>query len=315
LLVISLALSACATVSTPPQQVESAISHSQQRQAQASTEIPTTKRLKLKIAIGRFTNETRYGRAFVTDGASDPLGKQASDMLASRLVESGAFLVFERPDLDKIEHEQAISGQAHLIGVDTLILGSVTEFGRSVSGQSGFLSATKRQLARAKIEIRLVDAHTGLVFFATEGAGEASSEVGEIAGFGSRADYDGSLNDKAIGAAVSDAINALVTKLGERRWRADILRVEGKSVIITGGRDQGLKIGDELAVMRSGGAVRSAQTGFTIDLPPTPIATVTVRQFFGESETNEGTITEIVNGSLKEMKTDTLFVTEPQGLR
>lgn len=315
LFVILLALSACATVSTPPQQVESAISPSQQRKAQAAAAIPNTKRLKLKIAIGRFTNETRYGRAFITDAASDPLGKQASDMLASRLVESGAFLVFERPDLNKIQQEQAILGQAHLVGVDTLILGSVTEFGRSTTGQTGFLSATKRQLARAKIEIRLVDARTGQVFFATEGTGEASSEAGEIAGFGSRADYDGSLNDKAIGAAVSDAMNALVTKLAERPWRADILQVQGKSVIISGGSHQGLKIGDELAVMRSGGSVRSAQTGFVIDLPPTPVATVYVRKLFGESETNEGAVTEITSGSLNGIKTDTLFVAEPQGLR
>jgi curli biogenesis system outer membrane secretion channel CsgG len=310
-----LILAGCATVTTPPPQVESAVSQAQQRQAQAAAALPAAKRLKQKIAIGRFTNETRYGRAFVTDASGDPLGKQASDMLAARLVESGAFLVFERPDLGKIEQEQAILGQANLIGVDTLILGSVTEFGRSITGQSGFLSATKRQVARAKIEIRLADARTGQAFFATAGTGEASTEAGEVAGFGSRADYDGTLNDRAIGAAVSDAMNALVTKLAERPWRADILRLQGAEVIISGGMRQGLKVGDELAVMRAGGSVRSPQSGFIIDLPPAQVATIQVRELFGDSETNEGAITEIVSGSLTGGKTAGLFVAEQKGAR
>ncbi len=306
----------CATVTSPPLQIDSAVRPAQQRQAQSTlADQPSAKRLKLKIAIGRFSNETRYGRTFVTDGAGDPLGKQASDMLSARLVESGSFLVFERPDLGKILHEQAISGQANLIGVDTLILGSVTEFGRATTGEVGFLSATKRQTARAKVEIRLADARTGQVFFSASGAGEALSEAGEVAGFGSRAAYDGSLNDKAIGAAVSDVMNALVTKLRERTWRADILKVQGAMAITSGGARQGLKPGDELAVMRSGGGVRSPQSGFTIDLPPTRVATLRVREMFGESETNEGSIADITSGSLAAGKTDGLFVTEVAGAR
>jgi curli biogenesis system outer membrane secretion channel CsgG len=309
-------LAGCATVAPPPAQIDSAVRPALQRQAQTSTlDEPVTKRLKLKIAIGRFSNETRYGRTFVTDATGDPLGKQASDMLSARLVESGSFLVFERPDVDKIRQEQALIGQSNLIGVDTFILGSVTEFGRSTTGEVGFLSATKRQTARAKVEIRLADARTGQVFFSAAGAGEAVSEAGEVAGFGSRASYDGSLNDKAIGAAISDVMNALVTKLRERAWRADILKMQGPSIIISGGSRQGLKIGDELVVMRSGGSVRSPQSGFTIDLPPTQVATLRVRQVFGESETNEGSIADIVSGSLAAAKADGLFVTEPAGAR
>jgi curli biogenesis system outer membrane secretion channel CsgG len=290
--------------------VDSAAQPAQQRQAQAETLARTkSPRLKQKIAIGRFTNETRYGKSFYINTDGDPLGKQASDMLAARLVDSGSFLVFERPDLGRIQMEQSLSGQANLIGVDTLILGSVTEFGRSTTGEAGFLSATKRQTARAKVEIRLADVATGHVFFSASGAGEATTESGEVAGFGSRAAYDGSLNDKAIGAAISNVMNSLVTKLHERKWRADILKVQGSNVIISGGSRQGLKVGDELAIMQSGGSVRSAQTGFAIDLPPARVATVKVKQLFGESETNEGAITEIVSGALPAKATG-LFVAE-----
>lgn len=306
-------LPSCATVTSPAPRVESAVQPAQQRQAQAIAALPPAKRLKQKIAIGRFSNETRYGRTFVTDQAGDPLGKQASDMLAARLVASGSFLVFERPDLGRIQQEQALTGQANLIGVDTLILGSVTEFGRSTTGEVGFLSATKRQTARAKVEIRLADARSGQVFFSAAGTGESVSEAGEIAGFGSRAAYDGSLNDKAIGAAISDVMNSLVTKLQERPWRADILKIQSGSVIVSGGARQGLKRGDELAVMRSGGSVRSAQSGFTIDLPATQVATLRVEQLFGESETNEGAVANIITGSVSANKAGGLYVTESAG--
>src|SRR5262249_7722430 len=135
----------CATTSPHQQQVAPAVSLDQQAAAQRQALAVPTKTLKRKVAIGRFTNETRYGKTFQVDPNLDPLGKQASDMLATRLVESQKFLVFERPDLDKVKAEQSLLRKSNLIGVDALILGSVTEFGRSTTGKSGFLSATKIQ--------------------------------------------------------------------------------------------------------------------------------------------------------------------------
>jgi curli biogenesis system outer membrane secretion channel CsgG len=311
---LAMTLASCATVQPPPQQSEIRLTRAEQRTLQSAATAPQTKHLKQKIAIGRFTNETRYGRTFVRDETGDPLGKQASDMLAARLVESGAFLVFERPDLNRIQREQAITGQAELIGVDTLILGSVTEFGRAVTGQTGFLSSTKRQTAHAKVEIRLADARTGQVFFSAAGTGDASNEAGEIAGFGSRADYDATLNDKAIGAAISDVMNALVSKLAERPWRTDILKIQGNTVYISGGAQQGLKVGDVLSVMRAGETVKSAQTGFNIALPASEVGTLRIVQLFGDSETNEGAVAEIVGGSVGP-RTDGLFVAEGPGGR
>ena len=186
----------CATVSTP---VVVPVSSASTAQHQANP-LPE-KWFKRKIAVARFTNETRYGRSLLTDGDLDPLGKQASDMLYNRLIKSGQFLVFERPDLEKVKREQRLTGQENLIGVDTLVVGSVTEFGRSTGGKVGFLSATKNQVARAKVEIRLIDVKTGLAFFTATGTGEANTETGSIAGYGSRAEYDATLNDRAIGAA------------------------------------------------------------------------------------------------------------------
>lgn len=304
------ALSGCATVSERPVPLESPVTRPQQQKAQLAAQQPHTKRLKQKIAIGRFTNESNYGRALMTDQDYDRIGKQASDMLASKIVKSGKFIVFERPDLTKVQREQALTGDAALIGVDSLIIGSVTEFGRSVSGKVGFMSSTKVQTARAKVEIRLVDVKTGQVFFSASGTGEASTESGEIAGFGSRADYDATLNDRAISAAISDVIDRLVATLDERPWKTDILQVQGNQVFISGGKRQGLKVGDTLQVMEPGAAVKSKQNGFMINLPATRVATIRIISFFGDSENNEGAIAEIVQGSVDAAKLAKLYVEE-----
>lgn len=279
-----------------------------QEPPRAASATAPAKVFKRKIAVARFSNETRYGRSLFSDGDQDPLGKQASDMLYSRLVASGQFLVFERPDLQKIRREQRLTGEENLVGVDTLIVGAVTEFGRVNEGKVGFLSATKNQVAKAKVEVRLVDVKTGQAFFSATGSGEANTETGNIAGYGSRADYDASLNDKAIGAAVSDVMNTMVGKLQERAWRSDILQVDGGKVFISGGARQGLKVGDRLALMQEGAQIQSQQSGFMVTLPSKRLGTIRLTGFFGDSEANEGSVGELVEGEVGDPKG--LFVTE-----
>jgi curli biogenesis system outer membrane secretion channel CsgG len=310
-----LLLAACATPSQRPVVSESPVSQGAQVAAQAALQTPATVRYKRKVAIGRFTNETNYGRSLLADADLDRLGKQASDMLSSRLVMSGQFLVLERPDMTKIEREQQVAGGAGLVGADTLIMGSVTEFGRSVGGKVGFLSSTKYQLAKAKVDIRLVDVKTGHAYFSATGAGEASTEVGEVAGFGGRSDYDATLNDRAIAAAVSDVIDRLVAKLNDRPWRTDILEVQGPQVFVSGGKSQGLRAGEELAVMLAGQTVKSAQSGFEVTLPPTQVAVLRVVSTFGDSETNEGSVCQIVSGAVDKAAAARLFVTEAKGVQ
>lgn len=309
-LLAAFAFAGCATVSPPPVATESPAPQAQQARAQERAAAPEAKRYKLKVAIARFTNETNYGRSLLNDADLDRIGKQASDMLASRLIQSGQFVVLERTDLNKVFREQDLTGAGNLVGADTLIIGSVTEFGRSVSGKSGFLSSTKVQTAKAKVDIRLVDARTGHAYFSAIGAGEASTESGEIAGFGSRATYDATLNDRAIAAAISDVIDGLVSKLSDRKWKSDILEVREGLVYISGGKHQGLKVGDALAAMEAGETVKSRQTGFDVTLPARQVASLKVVQLFGENETNEGAVCEVSGGAIPQPLSPRLFVTE-----
>ncbi len=313
IIVIPLAfLSGCATVKKQPAAVESSVSREAQLEAQKQQALPEKPKFKRKVAIGRFSNETRYGRSLLRDDENDPLGKQVSDILAGRLVESDRFLVFERPDINKLKAESELSGQAlDVVGVDTMIFGSLTEFGHSTTGKKGFMSSTKKQTAEASVELRLVDVKTGHVFFTAKGSGSATIEAGEIAGYGSKASYDATLNDKAIDAAVSDVLNTLIRKLEEREWRTDILKIDGTQVFISGGTHQGIKQGEIFAVMSRGDEVKSKQTGFGIELPATEVGKIEVVSTFGTSESNEGSIAKIVGGDFAGTALSKLFVAEP----
>ena len=62
------------------------------------------------------------------------------------LINSGNYLIFERPDIELLQAESDLSGTAmNIVGVDTMIVGSLTEFGRVTTGESGFLTSTKKQ--------------------------------------------------------------------------------------------------------------------------------------------------------------------------
>jgi curli biogenesis system outer membrane secretion channel CsgG len=310
-ILILLSIAGCATVSDELKPRESKIPRSKQQAAQKEISTPTQKTYKRKIAITRFTNETTYGRSLLLDKDLDRIGKQTSDMLASRLIQSGKFLVFERTDLNKLLEEQRISSVANeLVGVDAVIAGSVTEFGRSVTGESGFLSSTKVQTAKAKVDIRLIDLRTGHAFFSAIGAGTATTESGEVFGFGDKAAYDATLNDKVIASAISDVIDKLVSSLEERPWRTDILNIDGEQIFISGGKLQGLKVGDLLNIMKTGKSITSKQSGFNVSLPSSKMGSIKVVSFFGDNETNEGTICKLIEGNIDNSMINDFYVAE-----
>ena len=304
-------LSGCAVQSPPVTPREAPVAAQDLRAAQqAVVNLPPKKpALKRKIALGRITNETSYGQSLLRDRSGDPLGKQVTDLLSKALSESGSFLVFERPDIGKVEAESRLTdGRLNLIGVDALIIGSLTEFGRKTLGATGFVSASKRQVAFAKIDVRVVDTNTGQILFATSGAGEASTETASTFGFGSQAGYDGTLNDAAIRQAVSEAVSRLAVDFSSRPWQTFILKAEGDRLFLSGGKSQGLQAGQILQVLTQGEKIKSPQTGAMVTLPGRTLAQVQIEALFGDNELNEGSVARIRSGSLESMRVEQLVV-------
>ena len=61
--------------------------------------------IKRKVAIGRFTNETNYGKGFFDKSNENTIGRQAMDILSTRLTQSEKFIMLEREDMDLINSE------------------------------------------------------------------------------------------------------------------------------------------------------------------------------------------------------------------
>ncbi|MEQ8835476.1 MAG: CsgG/HfaB family protein, partial [Lacipirellulaceae bacterium] len=239
-------------------------------------------RLKRKIAIARFTNETRSGTTFLVDNSGDRIGKQASDILSARLAETNNFLMFERIDSDKTSQEQMLAGlQESGVSVDYLIVGSVSEFGRSTESDTGVFSRKRIQKAYAKVNVRLVDVGTGRIIYASEGAGEAMSEAKKVMGVGSSAGFDQSLTDRAISAAISQLTSNLVENMTSSPWKSYLLAEDQGIYIMAGGSSQGIKPGTELFLYEQGRQIKNPQTGTLITLPGEKVGRLDVIESVG----------------------------------
>ena len=243
------------------------------------------KTIKRKVAIGRFSNETQYGKGIFYDKENDPLGKQALDILSAKLAQSGKFILLERNDLELLAAETGENMKK--IGADYLILGSVTEFGRKNEGQQKVFSNSKVQTVEAGVSIRIVDAYTGLIIYSDEAKGMAETTTKEVVGIGGQAGFDATLSDKAISAAISQLVENIINKCTDKPWKSYILSVEDGSYIISGGVSQGLSVGDQFNVYLKGKVVKNPQTGIDVELPGKKLGVVTVSMSIGDTPESE----------------------------
>jgi curli biogenesis system outer membrane secretion channel CsgG len=254
--------------------------------------------LKRKVAIARFTNETAYGRSFLIDKDENPIGKQAVDILSKKLLDTGKFILLERADLEKINSELGLGKLEKLHNMaDYLIVGSITAFGRKTEGNVGIFTRSKKQTAYAKVTIRLLDVRTGEVIYADEGSGEAFSEVQQAVGLGPRADYDSTLNDKVLDAAISNLASHIIENLLQKPWEAYLIAYSDGYYVITGGKSQGVKIGDTFDVLLEGSTVHNPITNMDITLPGHKVGQVQVAQLTGDG-LNEVSLATVVSGDL-----------------
>lgn len=283
------------------------------QQAKTATKIE----LKRKVAIARFTNESRYGQSFFLNDSNDRIGKQAVDILSSKLMETEKFILLERADLDKIEKELKMGNASPLRNMaDYLIVGSVTEFGRKDQSEVGIFSRTKKQTAYAKVHIHMIDVYTGQIIYSEEGVGESNSEAGTVFGVGQRAGYDSSLNDKALEAAITNLSSNIIENLLGKEWRAYILGYEDGLFIISGGKSQNIAPGDKFHVLEEGKKINNPQTNMLITLPGKKIGEIVVLQSIGDSIENEVSLCEINSGNFQQFINvndySKLFILEPK---
>lgn len=256
--------------------------------------------LKRLVAIGRFSDETKRGNRFLVDQNNNRLGKQATDILSSRLTASGKFIMLERPDVQLLTSEPN-HFESSKIGADYLIVGSVSEFGRRTESDVAIFSRNKIQIANATVNVRLIDVKTGRIVYSEEASGESRAEANQVLGVGKTAAYDTSLDDKAVSAAISKLVSNIMNNLMDSPWQAYFIDNNSGSLFMTGGKSQGINLGHTFAVIEEGNKVKNPQTGFLITLPGEEVARVNVAGFVGQGD-DELSIVTLQSGKLDTTK-------------
>jgi curli biogenesis system outer membrane secretion channel CsgG len=269
--------------------------------------------LKRKVAIARFTNETQYAKGIFYNKANDPIAKQAFDILSTKLTSSGKFLLLERGDIEKIKDEYKVTGDSSTnqkIGADYIILGSVTEFGRKELGQSKVFSTSKTQTVQAAVSLRLVEVSTGLVIYSEEGKGEATAVAKTTMGLGATADYDQTLADKAISVAISKLVENIIQNCTNKPWKSYFLAYDEGAIIVSGGKSQGLKVGNTFVVFEKGRSIKNPQTGIIIELPGKIVGKVKIDSMAGETAESEYSMVSFIEGTINKDKLENYIIKE-----
>lgn len=244
--------------------------------------------LKRKVAIGRFSNETQYAKGIFYDKENDPMGKQALDILSTKLASSGKFILLERSDLSTLLEEcQKNGGGSATIGADYMIIGSITEFGRKNTGKNGVFSSQKTQTVDAAVAIRLVDVSSGLIIYSDQAKGSAELTTKTTMGVGGSASFDATLSDKAISQAIGQLVENIINKCTNSPWKTYFISSDADGTLIAGGASQGIKEGMKFAIKTKGKKVKNPQTGIMINLPGKQIGTATILSTGGDTPETE----------------------------
>lgn len=276
---------------------------------------------KRSVAVIDFDYATVQSGVAAIFGTNQDIGKGVADLIVEKLVKNGTFRVMERKAIQKILAEQNFSNSdrvdpnsaakiGRLLGVDAIVMGSITQFGRDdkqtnvggnvVSGALGRygIGGVGRRNAKAVVGLsaRLVSVDTGEILTVAKGLGESARSgtsilgAGGGGGTGAGGAYDMTSSNFAntvLGEAVNEATNMLAGELQSSSGRIPVKTVNieglvadvsGDTLVLNVGTRGGVKVGDKYFVRRVGREIRDPATGKVIRRMEDNIGEVTITE-------------------------------------
>jgi curli biogenesis system outer membrane secretion channel CsgG len=289
---------------------------------------------KKRVAVLNFDYGTVQTAVSAVFGTNVDVGKGISDLLVQQLVTDGKYSLIERNAIDKILNEQNFANSdrvdpttaakiGKVLGVDAVIMGSITQFGRDdqnktygggavggVTRKFGIGGLQKRE-AKAVVAVtaRMVDTTTGEILAAVTGTGESTrkgtSLVGAGGGGGNAAGggYDmtsKNFGETILGEAVHQAVTTMAQQLDEKaaalptrkaEFSGLVADVSGSTVILNVGSSAGVRVGDVVEISRPVRTVKDPATGKVIRTITNKMGTATI------TEVDAGSATANYSGS------------------
>jgi curli biogenesis system outer membrane secretion channel CsgG len=283
---------------------------------------------KKRVAVLNFDYATVQTAVAGVFGTTVDVGKGISDLLVQQLVTDGKYSMIERNAIDKILKEQNFANSdrvdsstaakiGKILGVDAVIMGSITQFGRDdqkktfgggamggVTNKFGLGGVQKRE-AKAVVGItaRLVDTTSGEILAAVTGTGESArkgtSLVGAGGGGGDSAGgaYDmtsKNFGETIMGEAVHQAVVQMATQLEAKadalpsrkaEFSGLVADVTGNTLILNIGRNSGVQVGDTIEISRPVRTVKDPTTGKVIKTVTNKMGTATITEVDADSAT------------------------------
>ncbi len=262
---------------------------------------------KKRVAVINFEYAAVQSQLSAIFGTNVDVGKGVADLLVEKLVKGGAFSVIERKAIDKVLNEQNFSNSdradassaakiGRLLGVDAIIIGSITQFGRDdksvkvgggafggMAGKYGLGGVGKKESkAAVNLTARMVNTDTGEILAVASGKGQSSRSGAMLGGAGGSYGGGGggaidmtssNFADTILGEAVNQATTALSDELQQNASKlptkvvnidAVVADATGGTLIINAGSRAGVKVGDRLKVRRAIREVKDPETGKVI---------------------------------------------------
>ena len=259
---------------------------------------------KKRVAVLDFDYGTVQSNVAAIFGTNQDIGKGITDLLVQRLVERGTYSVIERKALDKILKEQNFSNSdradsttaaklGRILGVDAIVTGSITQFGRDdqnrtlggsalggLAGRYGLGGvSTKNSKAVVAITTRMINTDTAEILAAVTGRGESTRSGASLVGSGGSwmhagtgvidmgsSNFANTILGEAVNQAVanvSQQLDSKATQLPNRKVELDglVADVSGSQLVLNIGSKAGVKVGDHLEVRRKQREITDPATG------------------------------------------------------
>ncbi|MBI5084517.1 MAG: curli production assembly protein CsgG [Acidobacteria bacterium] len=216
---------------------------------------------KRRVAVLNFEYGTVQSGLAAIFGSNIDVGRGIADILVEKLVQGGAYTVYERKALDKILAEQNFSNSdradsssaakiGRLLGVEAIIVGSITQFGRDdkqtnigglggVAGRYG-LGGVGRKESKALVAVstRIINVDTGEIMAVATGKGESNRSGASLLGAGGGGGaYGGggfdmtnrNFADTILGEATNKAVTSVASQLNAAAAQipARVIKIEG----------------------------------------------------------------------------------------
>jgi len=243
---------------------------------------------KPRIAVLEFGHKALQSHWWGSGGA-------AQDMFITALVKSGKFTVVDRERLAALMQEKnlSLSGDVSaasavqagkLLGVEYMLVGDVTEFGEQENkAQVGWgigVDVRKKKFIAA-LDVRLLSVTTGEILWAETGRKEESNAKVYVAGIGGGVDDD-RMFDKVLRPVVEELSGKLTgltletSKSVVGRVSGKIAKIDGGTIYINLGSEQGIAAGDTLGVYAMGEPIKDPDTGEVLGADETKLGAIKV---------------------------------------